>query len=127
EMWNERVLGDLRATRAWIREARRTRHIALSGNRRLSASLAIGFIFSAVSGFSVETMYRGQVWATDAHPNGSTPAYPFIQAGSSEDVRGERLVVSIGIIRDIAEEVEGDLGRHGLAGIGVHLSHCLEI
>jgi SMODS-associated and fused to various effectors sensor domain len=119
EVWNERVLGDLRSTRSWIREARRTRRIALSGSRRLSASLAIGFIFSAVSGFSVEMMYRGQVWATDAHPNGSTPAYPFIQAGSSEDVRGERLVVSIGIIRDIAEEVEGDLGRHGLAGMPV--------
>jgi SMODS-associated and fused to various effectors sensor domain len=85
----------------------------------LSASLAIGFVFSAVSGFSVEMIYRGNVWATDAHPNSTTPVFPLSQAGSSEDVRGERLVVSIGIIRDIAEEVESDLARHGLVGMPV--------
>lgn len=117
DVWNGRLLGELQTSKVWILEHRKVRHIALSGNRRLSASLAIGFVFSAVSGFSVAMMYRGSVWATDAHPNSTTPAYPLIPSGSFEDVRGDRLVVSIGIMRDIAQEVESDLGRHGLAGM----------
>src|SRR6266850_2917823 len=118
-VWNERVLGDLLSTRSWIREGRRTRRIALSGSRRLSASLTIGFVFSAVSGFSVEMMYRGNVWATDAHQNNTTPVYPLIHNGSSEESHGDHLVVSISIIHDISGEVESDLGRHDLAGMPV--------
>jgi hypothetical protein len=117
DVWNGRLLGELQTSKIWILEHHKVGHIALSGNRRLSASLAIGFVFSAVSDFSVAMTSRGSVWATDAYPNSTTPAYPLIQSGSYEDVRGDRLVVSIGIIRDIAQEVESDPGRHGLAGM----------
>jgi hypothetical protein len=119
EAWNERVLAALRATKHWIPKHRMVRRIALSGSRRLSAPLAIGFVFSAVSGFAVEMMYRGNMWATDAHPNSTTPTYLLTQSGSSEDSRGDRLVVSIGIVRDIAGEVESDLDRHGLTDMPV--------
>ena len=95
------------------------RYIVLSGNRRLSVSLALGFVFSAVSGFSVAMMYRGDVWATDAHPQRTTPAYPLIQAGACEDAHGDRLVVSIGILRDIANDVESNLGHHSLTGMPI--------
>ena len=118
-VWNQRLLTDLQTTKEWILEHRKVWRIVLSGNRRLSASLAIGSVFSAVSGFSVVMMYRGSVWATDAHPQGAMPAYPLIQAGTCEDARGDRLVVSIGIIRDITDDVEGDIGRHGLTGMPI--------
>lgn len=114
EVWNKQLLGDLRETKDWILKHRRIRRISLSGNRRLSASFAIGSVFSAVSGFSVEMLYRGEVWATDTHPNDETPAYPLLSTGSFKNSTGERLVVSVSIVRDIADEVESDLKRHGL-------------
>ena len=118
-VWNQQLLTDLQTTKEWILEHRKVRRIVLSGNRRLSASLALGSVFSAVSGFSVVMMYRGSAWATDAHPQSAMPAYPLIQAGTCEDARGDRLVVSIGIIRDIADDVESDLGHHGLTGMPI--------
>jgi hypothetical protein len=117
EVWNQRMLGELRETRDWIIANRNGRRIHLSGNRRLSASFAIGYIFSAVAGFSIEMDYRGDVWATDAHADNQTPNYPLQVTGSFENVAGEHLVVSIGIIRSIAQHVELDLPEHGLAGM----------
>jgi hypothetical protein len=115
EKWNQQLLGELHQTRDWIVEHRNTRRIKLTGNRRLSASLAIGSVFSAVAGFSIEVDYRGESWATDAHPLASTPGYPL--AHKSVGDSGEHLIVSVGILRDIASEVEGYLERHRLANM----------
>lgn len=70
-------------------------------------------MLSAVAGFSIEMECRGEIWPTDSHPTSETQEYP-LQRESFEGVE-ENLVVSIGILRDIVSEVEGDLGRHGLA------------
>jgi hypothetical protein len=113
ERWNQQLIAELRETRDWIVRHRNIRRIKLTGNRRLSASLAIGSVFSAVAGFSIEMDYRGEPWATDAHPTSDTPAYPLICRTAGD--AGEYLVVSVGILRSIASEVEGDLERHGLA------------
>lgn len=113
-IWNERLLGDLRETKDWILKDRGSRRILLSGNRRLSASIAFGYIFSAVSGFGVEMFYRSATWATDTHPDEATPTYSLISRGSYDHVAGDRLVVSVSIMRDIVSEVERDLERHGL-------------
>lgn len=115
ERWDEKLLSELEETRDWIVRYRSTRRIRLGGNRRLSASLAIGSIFSAVAGFAVEMIYRGKVWATDAHPNVNTPKYAI--ACEAEEGSGDELVVSVGILRDVASQVESDLKRHGLAGM----------
>ncbi len=40
--------------------------------------------------------------------------YPLISGGSYDHVTGDRLVVSISIVRDITSEVEHDLEQHGL-------------
>jgi hypothetical protein len=115
EDWNEQLLGELRQTKSWILQHRAPRRIRLTGNRRLSASLAIGTVFSAVAGFSVEMENRGgELWATDAHPSAETPAFPLEIGG--EMFPGERLVVSVGVLRHIADEVDRSLGRLGLAG-----------
>lgn len=64
--WQNPLMQDLYRTRDWIINERSTRRIRLQGSRRLSASIAIGSVFSAVAGFSIESEYRGEIWATDA-------------------------------------------------------------
>lgn len=113
----------LSQTKAWILRHRGTRRIRLTGNRRLSTSLAIGAVFSAVAGFVVEMENRGgELWSTDAHPTADTPAFPLEVGG--DVFRAERLVVSVGVTRDIADEVDRTLGGLGLLEAStLHLHH----
>lgn len=117
ERWNNQLLGELEQTRDWITRHRSTRRIRLEGSRRLSASLAIGSVFSAVTGFAIEMNYRGESWATDAHPGPNAPAYSL--ACQRVEGAGKHLVVSVGILRDIAPEVESCLDQHALTGMPV--------
>lgn len=111
--WDERLLEELRQAKAWILQHRTTRRIRLTGNRRLSTSLAIGAVFSAVSGFSIEMEYRGgEIWSTDAYPVAGTLDYSLVPSG--ELARSERLAVSVGIPRDISPEVEEALDNLNL-------------
>jgi hypothetical protein len=119
-VWNTQLLADLRATRDWILAHRINRRLRVSGDRRLSANLAIGWAFSAVAGFTIEMVYRdGATWATDAHPRLDTPAYPLTASNLATGYRSSRLVVSIGILRDITPHVEAALPPHGLTGMPV--------
>lgn len=113
EAWNSRLLKELQTTRTWIVEEQRPRRVRLRGNRRLSAALAFGWVFSAVAGFSLEMEYRGEVWATDAHATESTPPYSI--ATRYVDGVGDQLVVTIGILRHIASDVQQALAHFGLA------------
>jgi hypothetical protein len=114
EVWNERLVGELLETKRWILERRSTKRIFLTGNRRLSASLAIGSIFSAVAGFALEMQYREGFYATDAHAVAAvTPEYE-LQSELAGDAKSERLIVSIGIIRDVVPEVDEHLQKQGL-------------
>jgi len=111
EEWNEELMAQIRYTKQWFIDNERPRRIHLSGNRRLSISLALGSIFSAVAGFSVAIDYRGDNWSTDKHPNSDTPYYNWdrkFSAGSSDI-----LVVGIGILKDIAGEVDTYLSKVG--------------
>lgn len=118
EVWNGRLMRELWETKAWILKNRQTRRIALTGNRRLSASLAIGSVFSAVAGFSVEMVYcDGAVWATDAHADSNTPAYLITPGELPHLTKGSRLAVSVSIIHDIRDEVESSLELNGLGDV----------
>ncbi|MBP5971316.1 SAVED domain-containing protein [Brasilonema sp. CT11] len=113
--WN-RLLIELQKTRSWIEKYRNTKRIRLAGNRRLIPCLAIGSVFSAVRGYSIEMEHREEVWPTDAHPTHETPDYPLSHQIVGET--GTRLVVSmsIGIRRDITSEVEANLEKYELTG-----------
>jgi hypothetical protein len=117
--WNGRLLGDLRQTKNWILQHRKVKRLRLSGNRRLSASLACGWVFSTVAGFAIDVVQRDAIWSTDMHADAETPAYALRKSEPPTGVTGERLVVSVGILRDIGEEVEADLARTGQQGIPV--------
>ena len=111
--WNEELIGTLRTTKDWIVKYRSVIRVKLTGNRRLSSSLAIGSVFSAVAGFKIDLEYRdGKIWATDAYQNSETQGYSIHH--DFADGLGDDLVVSIGILRDIANDVEGSLNQHKL-------------
>ena len=115
DKWNTDVVGELQETKEWILKHRDTRRIVLSGTRRLSASLAIGSVFSAVAGFYIEMIYRdGVVWATDAHADAETPSYPLTPDDLPQLRKADRLVVSVSIIQNISDEVDSSLKESGL-------------
>ena len=72
DVWNSQLVSELYAIRGWILKHRGNRRIRLEGNRRLSAALSLGFVFSAVAGFAIEINYRGKTWATDAYATAET-------------------------------------------------------
>jgi len=100
EAW-KRMGEELRATRDWIVAAGRQRRISLGGSRRLSGSLCIGSVFSAVSGFAVEMDYRGGVWKTDKYGG---PAYLW-KIGRFGAGPGAEIAIAIGILKDIRGDV----------------------
>ena len=109
----KRVRQELEATRAWMVAAGRRRRISLGGSRRLSASLCIGSVFSAVSGFAIDVEYRGQVWPSDSFSSGRSYAWDMEEIGEGE--RGE-MAVAIGILKDVRGDVARFLEREGRAG-----------
>ena len=112
--WNEHIVNPLLSTRDWISANRLSRHVRLEGSRRLSASLALGSVFSAVAGYTIEMNYRGETWASDLYPDATTPEY-YLNA-ESRDGNEPALVVSISIVRSIAQEVDQCLPSLGIDG-----------
>jgi hypothetical protein len=114
--WDEGLVGDLRQAKDWILRNRSSRRIRLTGNRRLSASLAIGAVFSAVAGFSIEMEGRdGEPWTTDAHYTADTLDFPTRIEGDL--FPADRLIVSVGVRREIGADVEEARVPLGLAGM----------
>ena len=122
--WNDELLLELRDTKQWVLEHRATRRIRLNGNRRLSASIALGSVFSAVAGFTIDMISRdGAVWSTDAHALPETPSYTFNRTDKRTEGTTSDLVISIGIPRDISADVESALPAFELeAAPAMHLS-----
>jgi hypothetical protein len=121
DIWQSDLIAPLVTLREWMVTARRPRRIRLLGTRRLSSSVAIGSVFSAVAGFSLEMEYRDGVWwRTDAHSTRSDPP-PSCVASSLGD-NGERLLVVVDIIRDVMGEV-----RTFTAASGMDKQPCLHL
>lgn len=114
KVWDEQMLSELRETRNWILTQRNTRRIRLDGTRRLSTSVAIGFIFSAVAGFVIDMVNRSEVWATDAYADNTTPSYQLEVKETDAKSSSDHLVVSIGLPREIVADVETNLAQLGL-------------
>ena len=100
EEWNRIVTDKLCATKEWLIATKRTRCIHLIGHRRLSASIAIGVTFSAVSGFTIGIETKEGVWWTNSHAKEDTPDYHWHQSINGES-NGE-IAVGISIMKDTA-------------------------
>lgn len=102
--WNDRMMKELEQTRQWLQTYRIQRRIRLNGMRRLCASLAVGACFSAVRGFTLEIEHRGEIYASDDHPDTSTPEY--LWSVNLVPSTGDTLVVTIGVLREIRDDVD---------------------
>lgn len=99
--WNHKMK-ELEVTKNWIEKNRSSRNIHLSGHRRISSSLSLGYTFSSVSGFSIDVEQRGgQIWSTNDYPTNETPDYDFFS--NYVEGEGNDLVVTIGITRESIE------------------------
>ncbi len=103
EAWNSRMISQLKETKLWISERHNSRRIKISGNRRLSTTFAIGSELSATSGFVIDFNFRDEIWSTDKHATVDTPDYNL--QNSNNISNGEDVVVSVGIIHNIEQEV----------------------
>lgn len=120
EEWNRKITDELLATKKWLVATNRTRRIRLSGHRRLSASIAVGSIFSAVSGFTVGIETKDGIWWTNSHPKEDTPDYQWQQSIDGELT--DEIAIGISILKDSAnEEVERYLETKHFRGKRLYL------
>lgn len=108
EMWDQIVISQLLSTREWIIQSGRQHQIALTGQKRLSASIAIGAIFSAVMGFSINVLEREEKWSTDDHPTSNTPNYIW-QVEYPKKEKASELAIALGICRNPVGDVRAYL------------------
>ncbi len=98
--WNRKVTDKLCATKEWLIATKRTRRIHLIGHRRLSASIAIGATFSAVSGFTIGIQTKDGIWWTNSHAKENTADYHWEQSIDGES--NDEIAVGISILKDTA-------------------------
>jgi len=103
EMWGSDLAGPLEKTANWLRTMGHSR-VTLSGRYRLSTGFAVGAAFRAAFGFEVEIPTRDGFWNTDTHPV-PRASYPEWTIEPSTQLVGDRLVVSIGVLRDPTSQV----------------------
>ena len=121
EEWNKKVISQLQSTKKWLISTERSRHIHLNGYRRLSASVAIGSIFSAVADFNIGMKIEDKVWWTNSHAKEDTPDYQWTQKSTDGETTNE-IAVGISILKDTAnEEVERYLETKPFQGKRLYL------
>jgi hypothetical protein len=120
DLWNQKVVGQLRSTKAWMLSTQRHRRIHLSGHRRLSASIAIGAVFSAVSGFVIGMETKDGIFCTNSFPTMDTPDYSWTRDFREGESMGE-MAVGLGVMRNIANEVDPYLETTGFRGHRLYL------
>ncbi|MDY6867660.1 MAG: SAVED domain-containing protein [Chloroflexota bacterium] len=100
ENWRERLIVPLEETARWLR-SRSISRIALGGSYRLTTAFILGWAFRSATGFELEIPTRDGAWATDDRVR-SDEIYPTWQVSDIQALENERLIVSIGILRNPA-------------------------
>ena len=106
--WQAELIAPLEATANWARRHNHHR-IALSGSYRLTAAMAIGWSFRSATGFEIDIGTKTGVWATDEFPGTNAPIVPW-QIEFPKRLASDRLVVSLGVLRDPRLDVLNFLG-----------------
>ena len=113
--WNQVLLQDILDTRQWILKFSNTRQIKLIGQRRLSATFALGHTFSAVAGFVIDMEYRqGKIWSTNDFPSDNTPGNKVV--ANFLEGSGDQLVLCISFNRQILSQVSNSVDELELDG-----------
>lgn len=113
--WNEILLKQLVETKHWLLSNSQTRRIDINGYRRISASIAIGSVFSSTLGFVVATQTKDGIWITNNYPTPNTPEYLWDQSFYVGEKKSE-LAVGVSIITDLETEVESYLNSEKFEG-----------
>lgn len=98
DRWQADLVDPLENTARWLR-SRSVSRIGIGGSYRLTTAFAIGRSFRSAIGFDLDIATRDGSWSTDdrPRPDAAYPAWTIIDA---DTLLGERMVVSIGILRD---------------------------
>jgi hypothetical protein len=96
--WRDELIAPLDCTARWLRSRNVTR-LAIGGSYRLTTAFALGQSFRAATGFELDIQTRGGNWSTDDRPR-SDEAYPAWAIRNAQILAGDRLIVTIGILRD---------------------------
>lgn len=96
--WEADLQKPLLRTANWLRTNGHSR-LEASGRFRLSTAFLLGNAFRSSSGFDIEVPVRDGIWKTDDHPEASG-AYSEWEVLRPEELLDDRLVASVGILRD---------------------------
>ena len=122
-VWTSQLIAPLAATAGWLAKKNQF-GIALSGNYRLSTATVLGWSFRSASGFDLEIPTKDGSWSTDDRPGTSDPTPQWI-IQQATILHIDRLVVSIGVLRDPAPTLTGRLGIPEQAILSLHLANPL--
>ena len=126
--WNDGIVAPLIRTKGWIISSDRHRRVGLRGQRRLSAALALGAVFNAVSGFAIDLHLGGdQIWSTDDHATSDTPELQW-RVERYGPATATALAVVVGILRNPLESVRHylDASRWQFPILSFHAERPLE-
>lgn len=116
--WAEHLLAPLDRTARWLRRQTVSR-IALSGSYRLTAAMVLGWAFRAAIGFELEIPTRDGVWPTDDRPSPDM-RQPW-RVSEPMALHGDQLIVSVGILRDPAADLEQTAGIPAQSALALYL------
>ena len=108
EDWQASLLSPLERTAKWAHRNGQSR-VRITGSYRISPAFAFGWSFRAATGFELEIPTRDGDWVTDARTGLSDTALPW-EIAAPAHLHDGRLVVSVGVLRDPADDVQTSLG-----------------
>ena len=106
--WQAELVAPLETTANWARQHNHHR-IALSVSYCLTTAMAIGWSFRSATGFEIDIGTKTGAWATDDFP-GTNALKESWQIEFPKRLTSDRLVVSLGILRDPRLDVLNHLG-----------------
>lgn len=106
EDWEKLLLAPLERTACWAISQDR-RRIVLSGSYRLSTAFMLGWKFRAATGFEIEVPSKPGMWPTDDYSGTRNPDW---EIRKPDALSGDRLIVSLGVLRRPEADVARSLG-----------------
>lgn len=106
--WRSSLLVPLDRTAKWAHSTARSR-VRITGSYRISTAIALGWAFRSATGFELEIETRDGDWLTDDRPSAGESEIQW-QISPAEHLHQDRLVVTIGVLRNPGQDVRAALG-----------------
>jgi hypothetical protein len=116
-VWAERLLAPLDRTARWLR-AHNISRVKLGGSYRISTALALGWALRSATGFELDIPTRDGGWMTN--DRGAPDLAAGWRMNEVDTLTGQRLVVTIGVLRDPAADVANQNGTAAMLSFYLH-------